>query len=64
MRYEPIRDPDGDRILAQERRDREAEKGSDPSTWDAPARPCPLCKVTPKHFNGELVCACMLPVVR
>lgn len=62
MRSEPIPDPDGDRIAAMERRDREREKGSHPATFDPPPRPCPLCKATPKNWNGDLVCACSLPV--
>lgn len=64
MRFEPTRDPDGDRILAAEARDRELEKGSHPSTWLRVPRKCPLCGVKPKEFRGELLCACMLPVIR
>ena len=61
MRLDPIYDPDGDRIAAQEARDRAAEKGSDPSTWDPP-RPCPVCGTRPKLWRGAYVCPCDLPI--
>jgi hypothetical protein len=51
---------------ATEGRDRILEKASHPSTWLKLREPrkCPLCDCQPKLFNGELICACMLPVVR
>lgn len=60
MRLEPIYDPAGDRVLAQEAEDRRREQGSHPSTWDP--RPCPVCGVRPKEWRGALVCPCDLPV--
>ena len=48
-------------LTDEEIRDRLLEQGSHPSTWDPP-RPCPLCKVKPKLWKGEYLCACMLPV--
>ena len=63
MRDEPIRDPEGDRILAQERRDRELEKASDPSIYLGPLERCEVCRCYPQEFaEGHWGCACSLPV--
>ena len=62
MRLEPITDPDGDRIAEQERRDRIAEKASDPSIWLGPTHRCPGCGCIPVELTtGRWVCACDLP---
>lgn len=62
MRPEPIIDPEGDRIAAQDRWDRICEKAGviDPRPID----PCPTCGLRAKEFiKGHWICACDLGVV-
>lgn len=64
MRHEPIYDPEGDRIEAQERRDREMEKQSHPQTWLGPLERCEDCGLFPRELiPGFFVCSCGLPVI-
>lgn len=58
-RLEPIRDPDGDIVVAQEQRDRALERADSPSLHLGPLKTCPDCgyparEVSPCHWS----CAC------
>lgn len=63
MRHDRIHDPEGDRIVAQETRDREMEKESNPAIYLGPLNRCEVCGCIPKELlEGLWICACGLPV--
>lgn len=63
MRSGPILDPEGDRVLEAEQRDRELEKVSHPSIFLGPLNRCETCGCVPVELSsGQWVCACNLPI--